>query len=347
MKKVWKSARKKHQTGRDFHRRSYGNPLFDRGTVAGRRASHSRGNGSSGGRRIGLIVLMALLVGAGSWYAFWSPALRITDITVIGAAPDTETKLRDIIAQETTERLAFIFPRSTILFFSKEHVRDAASAVFFFDKLEIRKKLPHTIEVTIIEKTMSGALADEGRFYALDASGKLIRELSGDELAMIHDLPPTVGSVASQGLGAEAFTLQQGDTAGQAGSPAALVKSGPRQNANPFPVILAKKTEPGQEAIAPTTMALILEANARLPDVAASAVRWYTVQDNSETIDANMEGDWHALLTTAIPFDVQSERLAVVLREKIGDKKGELDYVDLRYNERIFFRYKEKPAAKP
>ena len=59
-----------------------------------------------------------------------------------------------------------------------------------------------------------------------------------------------------------------------------------------------------------------------------------------------MVGDWHILLATASPFDVQVERLSIVLKEKIGAKKSVLEYVDLRYNERIFFRLKDGTTPK-
>ena len=47
----------------------------------------------------------------------------------------------------------------------------------------------------------------------------------------------------------------------------------------------------------------------------------------------------HVSLPTLIPFETQATRLSLVLREKIGERRGELEYVDLRYDERIFFRF--------
>lgn len=336
MRKVWTGAKPKRHVTRDFHRRKYGNPLFDR--PASRR-SKSRGGGKTG--VILLAVLGITLFGGGLYYVLWSPALRITSVEITGASPDTETYVRGIFEEQAKGNAALIFPRSNILFFGKERARHAVATSFFFDTLKITKRLPHTLSVQVSEKAMRAALADQGHFYALDDTGRLLRDLTGAEASRIVDLPPDVGTVSSEGLGAEAFDLTKDDAA----KTAALPVRNSAQNRNPFPVILGKKTEPGANAVPTATLALILDANARLPDVAAGSVRWFTVQDGADTVDATMDGDWHVLLTTAIPFDIQSERLAVVLREKIGDRKKGLDYVDLRYNERIFFRFKDQPVA--
>ena len=88
-------------------------------------------------------------------------------------------------------------------------------------------------------------------------------------------------------------------------------------------------------------MELILQANNRLPDICGSPVRWFTVDRSVDAVDATIAGDWHVFLGASIPFDTQGERLSLVLKEKVGGRKNELEYVDLRYNERIFFRYRQ------
>jgi hypothetical protein len=53
---------------------------------------------------------------------------------------------------------------------------------------------------------------------------------------------------------------------------------------------------------------------------------------------------WDAYFTTAIPFDVQGSRLGLILKEKVKDQRSNLQYVDLRYNEKVFFRMRDLPA---
>ena len=69
-------------------------------------------------------------------------------------------------------------------------------------------------------------------------------------------------------------------------------------------------------------------------------VRWFEKGEDGKSVDVTVGADWKILLSTALPFDAQAERLGVVLKEKIGARAADLDYVDLRYNEKIYFRMK-------
>lgn len=105
---------------------------------------------------------------------------------------------------------------------------------------------------------------------------------------------------------------------------------------------IKKPARPGLQAYTPSTLTAILQANARLPDVTGETVRWYTPDESSNSVDATMGTGWHVFLATATPFDVQVDRLSIILKDKIGAKRGELEYVDLRYNEKIFYRLKDQ-----
>ena len=153
---------------------------------------------------------------------------------------------------------------------------------------------------------------------------------------------PEIASVLVNALGAEMVELStlQPESASDELEAA-------KRNGNEFPLIFDDEHDgdpfmdeyrPGETAFVATTVALVLQANTRLPDITGSAVRWFNIREKDEAVDVMMEGDWHVYLTTALPFDIQGERLTLILREKVGGDRGRLQYVDLRYNERIFFK---------
>jgi len=305
---------------------------------------------------IALAALGVALLG-GLWYLIWSPALRIASFDVQGASTPTEEAVRKALDGYADGTTLFVFPRHNILFFSEGAARKEIEKAIFLAGVDIRKKLPGTVVVTVREKTVKAVMERDGRLFALDESGFVIRELSGKELALMGDLPPGLVAVPVEGLGAESVDLAappapppapaKTDAKAKKDEPAPAKE--PEKPKNAWPLILDKRSEdghkdvrkPGAQAFSAPTIALILQANARLPDVAGETVRWFVPDETSDSVDAVMATGWHVYLATAAPFDVQAERLSLILKEKVGARRGALEYVDLRYNERIFFRLKD------
>ena len=63
--------------------------------------------------------------------------------------------------------------------------------------------------------------------------------------------------------------------------------------------------------------------------------------NGKDSVEVAMESGWRVFLTSNAPFDVQASRLVIILRDKIGDRRSTLDYADLRYDERVFLRFKD------
>jgi hypothetical protein len=302
-------------------------------------------------RRTAFMSAAAVLAAGLFWYAFWSPALRIASFDVRGASPSTEDAIRAALASYADGRAFLVFPRRGILMFNDSAAKKAIEQAVFLDGVEIRKKLPGTAVVTVREKSTKAAFERAGRLFALDDAGFVVRELSGKEIALMGDLPPGLNAVQVQGLGAESMDVPPAaaapSTKGAAGdAPAAAEARTPR---NAWPLILDRRADdprkdmtcPGSQAFPAAMIGLVLQANGRLPDVTGERVKWFVPDEASDSADAVMAGDWHVYLATATPFDVQADRLALVLKEKIGARRPSLEYVDLRYDERIFFRLKD------
>jgi hypothetical protein len=186
------------------------------------------------------------------------------------------------------------------------------------------------------------AFIDGGDILALDESGHVIRSLTRRERISLTDLPESVGQVDSGELGAESVDVAEIEGVTEETGEPDLEEL--RRNSNPMPLVLDRQTaaggyEPGDQPVSPEVLLLILQVHDRLADVTGSGVRWYSLESAKDTVDVLNRAGWHVYLTTMIPFDKQAERLTLVLKEKIGERKNELEYVDLRYDERIFFRF--------
>ncbi|OIO52770.1 hypothetical protein COY93_02675 [Candidatus Uhrbacteria bacterium CG_4_10_14_0_8_um_filter_58_22] len=317
---------------RDYSRRSYGNPLFVKQN--GKRRTYDP-------KLLKIAALLAVgivLLSTGFWYLFWSQSFRISDITIEGVSADTSTAVRQIAENRLQKRRFFVLPQASIFVFDTKETESDITEKFYLNSLEIRKKLPNTVIIKAEEKASVGAFLAKGQFLAIDEDGYVIRELTKRERIALVDLPDGLEGVAAGELGAESVGVGDIDP-NTAVDPDADLK-----NSNPIPLILdwdkvGGAYLPGEAAVSNEILTLVLQAYSQLPDAAAAEVRWFTLDPAADTVDVMLKGGWHVYLTTLIPFEVQAARLSLVLREKIGDRRGELEYVDLRYDERIFFRF--------
>lgn len=340
MKRSWKTGPRSKARFRDYHKRQYGNPLFPNQKRRRRSSADRRRRGLTG--RSALAGAAVVLAGALVWYFLFSPAFRITEVEVRGAQTATEGKIRDILEDRLAARKMFVFPEANIFLFDKKDAVSAVEEYFYLDSIKISKKLSATLIVDIKEIPKRAVFFEDSRFLALSGSGTVISELTEGDLQKLGDLPPDISSVMVRSLGAEVVELSDLDPF------AAGAESAPGRNKNEFPLLFddddsrlaGDSARPGDSAFASHTVALILQADARLPDITGDAVRWFTVKERDEAVDVTMAGDWHLFLTTALPFDLQAERLVLVLKEKVGQRKYGLQYIDLRYNERIFYKFK-------
>ena len=330
---------------RDYHKRSYGNPLFPNKKKRGGRTA-TRNPGSWKWKV--LTFVLAVLTGTLAWYLFWSPTFTVTTVEITGLSPTTESKIRDIVEEQMQQKKFLIFPQTSLFLFNKSQAETAIQDFFFLESLTIKKKLPGSILFTASEIPMRAVLYTNGRFMAMGETGSIIRELTEREIRQISDLPDDISSILAQGLGAEMIEL----SALEPQKPKATVVN----NKNSFPLLFNNEeslgerfkesaTKPGDTIFSSTSIALVLRANARLPDITGDAVRWYTIKERDEAIDITMDNNWHLFLTTALPFEVQGARLNLVLKEKVSERKEKLQYIDLRYNERIYFKFDEEETS--
>lgn len=288
-----------------------------------------------------MITIIASVFFVISWYLFWSPSFTVTEIRISGASADTETALREVVNARLAERRYLVYPQRSIFMLDKTALIAAINEKFLFDGMEIRKKLPHSLVIDVIEKPIAAVTMSDNRFLALDAAGTVIRELTSQESFALADLPDSLDSALTDELGAESVDLMEIAPATEV-DPAEI-----KRNRNPHPVLFEKVAAegthrmPGDTAVSAAALATALEAYARLPDLSGSGVSWFVVDAAAESVEVVLREGWSVHLSTAIPFEVRGERLGLVLREKVGPRKQELEYVDLRYDERIFFRFKD------
>lgn len=326
------------------------------------RPQHKRTGGNSADQRLReagrifsgrpkFFLLAAALLAAAAGYLVWGPAFRVKDVEIKGAAAATEQIIRSLIEKRLAGRRLLVLPQDCMFVFDRVAAAREIGRSLFLDELKLTQKLPGSLTIEVRERALRAVLLTDKRFWGLDESGLVLRELTSREIEALGDLPPEIGSASVPELGAESMDVKPADAGGARKAAAAEDVVPVKDNANRFPLIVEtgvgagaagapREKRPGDTAFSQTVMSLILQANARLPDLGGARIRWFSVSDTAETVEVTMDDDWLVYLTTLIPFDTQGSRLALVLKERIGAKRKDLEYVDLRYNERVFYRYR-------
>ncbi|KPJ85401.1 hypothetical protein AMJ57_03255 [Parcubacteria bacterium SG8_24] len=333
------------RSARDFSKKRYGNPLFPQHRRVKGRAIQDRQRM----KRYAGLALMTAVAGLLFWYLFWSPTFRIESVEITGGSDETKATIHELIHERmVNRRRALVVSQSNIFVCDRRAIEDDIRSRFYLESLEVRKRLPDTVVIELTERAPVSVLFADDRFLALDGSGFVIRELTEREILSLKDLPPDMVTVLSGELGAEVVEIEteRGTVSIARGSADAAAE----ENRNPHPLIVLERGgtpldrqgfAPGTEAVPGTTLGLIIRAYERLPDITGAGVRWFALPNLSESIDVSMYGGWHVYLSELIPFETQGERLSLIIKEKIGSRMDELEYVDLRYDERIFFRFRQ------
>jgi cell division septal protein FtsQ len=237
------------------------------------------------------------------------------------------------------EQRFLLFPQSNVLAFSTSTALRTIGSEFSFAEVRLDKRIPHSLELAVAEKQPVAALLTNTRLYAIDQEGTIIRELTTDELDRTPHLPEGAESVQADKLGVEAFEIGGTGTAAAGNKPTAPAK--PTKNL--LPVIVAEGTvKPGKTAVSKEALHLVRAIDDKIEAAAKAIPLWYTVDEDSQSVDVAMDGGWHAYWSALLPYQAQADRLGITLTEKVGDKLPTLEYIDLRYDEKIFLRYRQE-----
>lgn len=291
---------------RDYSRKSFSNPLFsagrDRGGVRWRRW---------------LTLGAALTAFCGwIWFVAFSPAFRVTDIKIDGAQNIAEWEIRDTVNEALSRRRWLILPQTSLLIVPESTVVDALNRHYVLESLEVTKYPPHTLVIALKERI----------------SAVLLQLPGGDQALIGLD-----GAVTRLFTTADALDV--------------VPKLGPNRDETP------EKAKPSPYALLYDDRAetLKLRETAVRPEVVKAAIdlpkTFASVFGNAPALSQiHLDGTqaqmlrlvtsegWAIYANASDDLKGQLEDAQAVLRTKIGDDRQSLEYIDVRFGEKVFFK---------
>ncbi len=290
---------------RDYSRKSFSNPLF----------SPVREGGIRWRRWLTALAAAVAVIGW-VWFAAFSPAFRVTDIRIHGTQNLSEWEVRDAVRETLARRRWLLLPQSSLLVLSEADVIAGLNERYVLESLEVTKKPPHTLEIDLKERVSSILLQmPDGSQVMTGLDGTVTRIYAPSEaLDAVPKLGPDKGEAASRAK-PPAYAVLYDDRAETFALRASAIR--------PEVIAMATALPKAFESVLGPAMAL---TQIHLDGAASQSLR--IVTSEGWAVYLNASGDLRNQLNDA----------QAVLKAKIGDNRKNLEYIDVRFGEKVFFK---------
>jgi cell division septal protein FtsQ len=288
---------------KDYHRKKYQNPFFKRPGATGR-SRRFRNRRESFGSWHGklIVILLMILLGGAIYFIFYSPYFSIRQIEISGLQKIDSNELRGIVDNQTASRRFLIFPQNNIFVFDEKSAEKEINERYALNYLKIEKRLPGSVSISVEEKIPALIWKTAEKFYLVDGDGVIIREIQEGEVS--------------------------GYQTNQPGANMALVFDESNEiTAVKEQIISRKKAEAVvnlQNTLARTTGLQIVN---------------FTMTNRGDLLIKCLTNEgWQIYFSPTDDLDEQIQKLSVFLKEKNQEDRRGLLYVDLRFEDRVYYK---------
>jgi len=276
---------------RVYSQKKYGNPFFRKRRKV-RRIS----------LRVKLIIFLVILMIVGiGWLLFFHSFFTINNIEISGGQRIEEKKIREVIQKQLLETRLMFFNQSNIFTFNKEEARQEIIKRYNVEDLRINKRLPKTIAVSFVEKTIAGIWFEKDKYYYIDDGGYILYE--------IETLEAEAKDFAVFKNKGEETKIKQDEI---------FKKVVMRDDFLDFLLILAKKVK--EKAVFNQNYI-------------------FTINETESTIEINIIEGPTIYFNIEENLDKQSRKLEILLSEKLkGEEFKKIEYIDLRFGDKIYYK---------
>lgn len=271
-----------------------------------RRNQRDSGTGS---RRHPALIILGVGLLFGGWGVLASPLFAIQTITVSEAQYLDAQAVQLKVQEQFTKRRWWFFPQSNLVAFSKGQARERLAEEYPFAEFNFNKQLPDKLVVTIKEQEPLLVWRSGGNQWYVSAIGQVV------------------------GLVPERFLAQQVDQRTNVIRPQLYTNGLMSVNdTSSHEVTLGQNLLSSEFVTFITRLQHLIEQNADF-----SVVRYTVDRPGSDQLILQTSEGWQAKFRVSDDPDLQVSRLLLVLKNKIKDPST-IDYVDLRFGEKIFFK---------
>lgn len=153
----------------DYCRKDYSNPFF-------RKRGGFFAFDASWKSRFFIIILFLSVIGLG-WLVFFSSIFKIKNIKISGLEMASALEIENLAWAQTADKKFFIGQRSNLFLFSESDFMNALKQKYYFESVQLDKRLPNAIVINIKEKIPKAVWSEDGKAYYMDEQGMIISEI--------------------------------------------------------------------------------------------------------------------------------------------------------------------------
>lgn len=273
---------------------------------------------------IGIIIAVPILVIAAVVYFIWfSPRFVIDYVDIVGANGLDMTGVRRLVFAQMEQQRHYIFPQKTIWFFDSEATRHHIWEEYAISKLSIEKRSPNTLKINVFEEPFQAIWYTKGKYYKVDGRGIIIKEVDADLLgALPYALPPAdnAGVIAPIRKPAAKEPLK---------APSLLF----------IQDVTNSDTESGREVLSSHVVQALASLRERL---APQQIKVYYIatKPGEHDVEVMTTERWVIKINAFERIEQQIDNLRIVLAQRVKETRPDLEYVDVRFDNRIYIKKK-------
>ncbi len=285
---------------KDYHRKKYNNPFFQRRSGRGYNFRLAKRSISWRGKFI-FIFLLAVL-GGGIYFIFYSPYFSINKIEVLGTERIKSEDVRSTVEEHLSKQRFLFFLQRNIFIFDENSAGENINDKYVLKSWKIDKRLPGTLLVSIEERTPALIWKTLEKHFLVDWDGTIIREISAEEMSLY---------LLNQPGGKMALVFDDNNT----------------------PIM------PKEEILSRETVQVITNLQNDIPKTSGLIINNFKMANRSDPVIRGLTSEgWEIYFSTAGDLNAQIEKLESFLKEKNQEGRKTLQYVDLRFADRIYYK---------
>ncbi|EKD33007.1 MAG: hypothetical protein ACD_76C00105G0010 [uncultured bacterium] len=257
-------------------------------------------------------LVLALLAFAAFGFFLFAPMFRITSVSVGGDMLFSRTAIENEAFAQLSKKRLLVLPQSNKLFFSNKQLRKEIESVASFDDLQI-EVIGHELNIQAEERASELAWITADRMFFTDENGIVIRQASAIE--------------------EQAIRAHFGEGIVDGADPAAIPSVF-------YPIVFdASRSDAkiGTEALSEQIVQKITDLFSALNENSIPVKSFELLTPQTPWIAANLSGGFDSFFSFEEDAKAQVMRLRVILDNNIDESK-DLQYVDLRFGEMVYYK---------
>lgn len=244
------------------------------------------------------LILFCFVVVLFVYFIFFSPIFLIKTIKITGLGRIPETAVSEYLWKQSDQPSFWFLKQKNLLLFNKEAAEESLTSNFNFSKIKINKKIPHSLAVEIEERPY----------------------------AFIWQERTKEGSDAYYYSDSKGFIIKD-----SAVVPEDLEKFPVIENQTPESLIQLDYLNLDQEYLV-----FIFALNNLVEKTPETKIKKFLISQELNTVKVLFDDGLLAYFRTKDDIAKQLDKFLVVKKEKIKDNLNNINYVDLRYGDKVY-----------